>query len=286
MDAKRLKTGGAPPAAAPPPTELPDEMLWEINKKLPFGKRSAMARASPKMAQLWRAESQTHREALEAIAAGLRKPSASAATFDAILYRLKHAPFANRRLKGVPLDGVDLVDRLRYIVNRKLSHIKGNQAKADLVLDVIDAVLFPDVQDNAPVPVNTDLGVMDIWSLKKNFSRKYLTDDGHYVRFSVTLQSAPNRIFILNCYLNKDGPDITLPGAQMWITIPAHATEELVPDLQRFIATVKHRLESATIDGPYNTEMLLVYLLKISGLFHSSAGRPYVSGGFADLCSV
>lgn len=72
----------------------------------------------------------------------------------------------------------------------------------------------------------------------------------------------------------------------MTLKIPTPATVKVGRDLRRNIATVKDRLESAILVEHKNIKTLLVYLLKVSGLFHSRDAKLYVSGGFADLCSV
>lgn len=245
-------------------------MLWEINDKLPFEKQSVMAHVSTKKAAFWRAKTRAHREALETFAERLGKDS-----FDAIVDRLKHTPYANRRLKGVPLSEVGLDGLLASIVETKWEAIHNDDlAIAKVVLDVIDAVFCPDVQANAPR------------------TKKSLQSNGYHVTvdFDYELSTANDDVvpgMKISCKLFQAiPPNGYRRSASVIIELPSDTAVELKGNLYENIAMAKERLAAGAIVTRRRPRALLVQLLKMSGLFHSSAGQLYVSSGFADLCSV
>ena len=228
------------------------------------------------------------RKALETFAAGHGQES-----FDAIVDRLKHTPYANRRLKGVPIYGVGLDTLLASIVDKRLEPIRNDDLEiAKVVLDVLDAVFCPDVQANAPAPEQAELSEDG-----SNFVYRTATSpDLYYVAVDIDDEAAIDNGVInaidMACMLFKantlsKGSRI---NASVSITLPSDTAVELKGNLHENVAMTRKRLangEAIVKTGSFkSTKTLLVQLLKMSGLFHSSAGQLYVSSGFADLCSV
>jgi hypothetical protein len=228
------------------------------------------------------------REALETFAAGLGQES-----FDAIVDRLKHTPYANRRLKGVPIYGVDLDTFLASIVDKRLEPIRNNDLEiAKVVLDVLDAVFCPDVQANALVPEEAEMSEDG-----SSFVYRTATNpDGYYVAIDiddkVVIDNDVINAIDMACMLFK--ANVLSKGfrinASVIITLPSDTAVELKGNLHENVAMTKERIvngEATVNTGSFkSTKTLLVQLLKMSNLFHSSAGQLYVSSGFADMCSV
>lgn len=290
-------TSGAAAAQGQLPNQLPPELKEHLYSLLRPEDRQALSRASKTTQD---AVGRTkEREVLQALANRLKESPKG--ILPALLDRLKTTTYPNRRMVGVGL-GVNAWENrnpspatkraLKDAIEFHIAELAPNEGAKDtvlaqLLLNVMDAVMCPVSQLNAP-------DVDDYAHDQVYLQREVLLDNAQngyerfnfgeiyaHIYFSVSADGFKRSITINERWwpgtvtFDGDHPKMFQPRVGGWGL--AHRLKELTE------CTNWRRTGTGNDDAYVN---LIASLILESGMFHSRNRELFISAGFADACAA